>query len=240
MSSLPAHIDPIGHAVMDYFKTSKEASIRVLSDIASTDRIPASYLFRQENDMPPLETMALSECRGKILDVGAAAGCHSLILQGRGADITALEISGLCCEVMQKLGIENVLCDDFYHQKENHYDTLLMMMNGIGLAGTLEGLGKLLIKSRHLLRAGGQIIFDSSDIEYLYVEEDGSRWINLNSRYYGELTYTLQYKKITGKPFPWLFIDPKTLGSLARKGGFSLEVIAWGDHYDYLGILRKK
>lgn len=232
--------DPLGTAIRDYYDTSEEEHILVQSDIATDDNIPVSYLFRTVEDMPKLEQEAIKQCNGKVLDVGAAAGSHSLVLQEKGIDITALEISEQCCDVMQKRGIRKVICGDFFRFEEKKFDTLLMMMNGIGIAGTLSGLDDLLKKVYTLLSSGGQLIFDSSDIEYLYIEKDGSKWINLNSAYYGELTYTMRYKEVQGKPFPWLFIDFDTLAPMARRNGFEPQLFAIGDHYDYLGILKKK
>jgi predicted TPR repeat methyltransferase len=189
--------------------------------------------------MPQLEQSALKLCEGKVLDIGAAAGCHSLVLQEKGLDVTALEISELCCSVMQKRGIRKVICKDFYRYENDKYDTLLMLMNGIGIAGTIERLDILLKIASSLLNSGGRLLFDSSDIEYLYIEKDGSKWINLNSKYYGELSYSMHYKSIQGKSFPWLFIDFETLAPVARKNGFEPQLFAIGDHYDYLGILKK-
>ena len=239
MNILTNDTDPLGAAVNDYYNTSQDENIVVRSDIAADDSIAVSYLFRNEANMPELEQSALKLCKGKILDIGAAAGCHSLVLQEKGLDVTALEISQLSCSVMQKRGIRKVICNDFFRFKGDNYDTLLMLMNGIGIAGTLTGLDELLKKARSLLTSNGQILFDSSDIEYLYIEEDGSKWINLNSEYYGELMYTMHYKSIQGKSFPWLFIDFETLVPIAQKNGFEPQLFAIGDHYDYLGILRK-
>ena len=141
---------------------------------------------------------------------------------------------------MQKRGIRKVICDDYFRFEEEKFDTILMMMNGIGIAGTLKGLDHVLEKANTLLVPGGKIIFDSSDIEYLYIEKDGSKWVNLNSNYYGELIYTMRYKQIQGNSFPWLFIDYNTLAPMAQSNGFEPQLFAIGDHYDYLGILKKR
>ena len=44
----------------------------------------------------------------------------------------------------------------------------LLLMNGIGLCATLEGLQHFLQHAKGLLQAGGQLLFDSSDVAYLY------------------------------------------------------------------------
>ncbi len=110
--------------------------------------------------MPHLEKLALSECSGKILDVGAAAGCHSLILQENGLDTSAMEISELCCDVMLKRDIKQIIRNDFFHYSDKKFDTILLLMNGIGIAGNLNRLNEFLIKAGKLLNPGGKIIFD--------------------------------------------------------------------------------
>ena len=50
---------------------------------------------------------------------------------------------------------------------------------------------------KSLLNEGGQILIDSSDLIYMYdQDEDGAYEVPANG-YYGELTFTIQYK---GKP----------------------------------------
>jgi SAM-dependent methyltransferase len=239
MKTIPPYIDPLGNAISDYYTTGVSTDILVESDIAEVSVIASSYFFRQKNDIPPLEQKALELCRGKILDVGAGAGCHSIFLQNTGFDNTALDISKLCCEVLSKRGIRNIVLADYYEYSGAIYDTLLFLMNGIGIAGTLDDLPQFLKKAGELLKPDGQVIFDSSDIDYMYCEEDGSKLINLNSRYYGELMYRMVYKNIEGEPFPWLFIDFQTLSAQVKKSGFKAELMATGDHYDYLACLLK-
>lgn len=238
MSTIPPSQDPLGKAVIDFYETENNASIIVESNIAEDDVIPVSYLFRKESELPKLEKTALKHCQGKVLDVGAAAGCHSLILQKNSINVTAIEISEICCKVMEQRGIQQVLNENFFSHR-GKYDTLLCLMNGIGISGTIVGLDKFLNKAYELLNPGGMLIFDSSDIDYMYQEEDGSKWIDLNANYYGEITYQMRYKDIVGESFPWLFIDSDLIQVIAHKHQFEPSILATGDHYDYLGILKK-
>lgn len=188
--------------------------------------------------MPKLELNALKICRGKTLDVGAAAGCHSILLQKKGFNITAIEKSGLATEVMKNRGIQKVICDDIYTFSKNSYDTILLLMNGTGIGKTIEGLKELLLHLKSLLTANGQILIDSSDIKYLFEEEDGSFWIDMaNANYYGEMEYQVTYKKLEAK-FKWLFVDSATLKKVANKTGFQYKIVAEGEHHDYLAQLK--
>jgi len=231
--------DPLGNAVKDFYETGVASDILIESNIAEDDTIPSSYFFRTYTNMPYLEKLALSECTGKILDVGSTAGCHSLFLQDHGFDVTALEISDLCCEIMSKRGIIQVVACDLYSYSGNTFDTIIILMNGIGIAGRVKRLKHFFKQMHQILNPGGKIILDSSDIDYLYHEKDGRKLINLNSNYYGELIYRMQYKEIKGEPFEWLFIDYKTLACHARKNSFDASLLATGNHYDYLVVLKK-
>lgn len=229
--------DPFGIAIQEYFTTGKDAEIIVNSNYTEDENIPVSYLFRNEKEMPQIEKSALKKCRGKILDVGAAAGCHSLVLQKKGYHVTALEISEMACEVLKKRGIQKVICSNIYDFSEGEYDTVLLLMNGAGLGENLIGLKKLLKHISGLLSEKGQILIDSSDIKYLFEEEDGSVWVDLaRENYYGEMEYEISYKKTSDK-FKWLFIDFDTLKKNAAEIGLSAQKIDSGNHFEYLAQL---
>ncbi|SFE78446.1 Methyltransferase domain-containing protein [Thermophagus xiamenensis] len=229
----------MGRACVDYYHTSDDSlNIEVWSNVAETDVIPVNYLFRSYHQMPALEITALQHCRGHVLDIGACAGPHSLWLQEHGHKVTALETSPGACEIMQKRGVRNIIHDDFFRLSANcQYDTLLMMMNGMGIVGSINRLGTFFAKARRLLAPGGQIVVDSSDLRYLFLQDDGSLLIQLNNKYYGEVEYRMSYKGEKGRRFPWLFIDDQLLEFYAGKHGFRMERLALGNHYDYLARL---
>ncbi len=232
--------DIFGLAVETYassfFKSFKR--IKVFSSIAGLEYIRPSYLFRSFNRMPDLEKLALEKSTGQILDVGACAGSHALALQNMNKKVTALEISEKCCKVMSSRGVKNVVCADIHAFEVGSFDTILLLMNGIGLAGDINNLLSFLKHLRKLLNPGGQIIFDSADIDYVYYERDGSKWVDLNNEYYGQVKYTMEYNGNKGNEFPWLFLDKNTARDHAGKVGFNMEILAEGDHNNYLAILK--
>jgi len=230
--------DPFGNAISDFFEKGKAPSLTVNSNYTEDEEIPVSYLFRTEKEMPAVELEALKLCKGKTLDVGAAAGCHSLVLQKKGYNITALEISEKAVDVLRKRGIQKVIQTDIYDFSENSYDTILLLMNGAGIGGTVAGLKKLLIHLKSLLNEKGRILIDSSDIKYLFTEDDGSFWLDLaNEKYYGEMEYEVTYKKSTAK-FNWLFIDFDLLKKIATEAGLKTALVLKGEHFDYLAQLK--
>jgi SAM-dependent methyltransferase len=223
--------DPIGLAIEDYIKTGKPKDIIVSSDICEDDIIPIEVLFRRLNEMPELEIKALANVKGSVLDVGAGTGIHSLELMNRGHQTTAIDISKGAVSYMKSKGI-NALHTNFFDLKNQNFDTILMLMNGIGIAGKLSNLENTLLHAKSLLNKNGKILCDSSDIKYLYEDEDGSMWIDLNSEYYGNFRFQMKYKKEMGDWFDWLYVDFDNLFKVAKKTGFkATKIFDSDDHY---------
>lgn len=235
INTLTEREDPMGAAIRDYFRQGKSAQLKVLSSLFDDDEMPVAHLFRSYHEMPPLEQRALNEARGKVLDVGAGAGCHALALQERGLDVTAVDISPLSCETMKERGVANVECVNIFNQRfQERFDTLLLLMNGTGIAGKLSRLSQLLSRLKQLMNPGAQILIDSSDLRYVYEDEDGVLDVDLDGAYYGEVDYQMTYRNIIGKSFDWLYADSVVLAESCRQCGLKCEILAQGQHYDYL------
>ena len=256
--------DPMGAAILDYQTSGKAGRLRVLSSMFEEDEMPVKHLFRNFEDMPKLEQKALMLAKGKVLDVGAGAGCHALALQDNTqkkgtsnsqeiSSVKAIDISPLSCEAMRLRGVKDVECINLFdehlsdgssHQGDAHpesgFDTILLLMNGTGIAGKIANLPTLFQRLKALLNPGGQILIDSSDLKYIYENEDGSFDINLNGAYYGEVDYQMIYKNVKGDTFNWLYVDFPLLQSIAEGCGLHCELVAEGEHYDYLARINNK
>lgn len=238
-SLLPPNKDPMGCAIADFYKNGKAAKLRVFSSQFDEDEIPAAQLFRTFDEMPALEQEALRLASGKILDCGAGSGCHALVLQEMGKDVEAIDISPRSVEVMQQRGVRQAYCVNLFDENYLHkFDTILMLMNGSGIIGKLENMNAFFEKMKKLLNPGGCIYMDSSDLRYLFEDEDGSFLVDLAGGYYGEIDFRMQYKQVKGEPFDWLYVDFQTLAYYASENGFSAELIQEGEHYDYLACLK--
>ena len=232
--------DPMGAAIADYARSGKAARLRVFSSQFDEDEIPVKELFRSEASMPHLEQTALKLSTGRILDVGAGSGCHSLALQKAGKDVHAIDISPLSVEVMKQRGVCHATQTTLFSEQFcGAYDTVLMLMNGSGIVGKLENMPLFFRKMKQLLAPGGCIYMDSSDLKYLFEEEDGSFLIDLANSYYGEVDFQMQYKNVKGDVFDWLYIDFQTLSYYAAENGFKAELIEEGKHYEYLARLSQ-
>lgn len=225
-------MDVFGEALKDQYTKPPSETLWVHNSYDEPEEMPVDIYFRDEIEMPDLELKALELCKGKVLDVGAGVGSHSLVLQSRGFDITGMDISASAVEIMVQRGLKKAIEGNILKYKEDTFDTLLFMMNGIGLTGTIKGLTTFLKEVKSLLKPGGQLIFDSSDLSYLYQEVAFPL-----SGYYGEVSFRYEYKSVKGSWFKWIYVDQQTLKSLAEKQGWIVEIVFEDDQDQYLARL---
>lgn len=230
--------DLFGKAILDYQTNTSPENMITSTSISDEDEMEVAYLFRSFAEMPTLEQKALQLTKGRTLEVGCGAGSHGLYLQNeRNIDVHSIDISKNAIQACSLRGLKNTQVIDVLNIKNEKYDTILLLMNGTGIFETLERTSIYLQKLKSLLNPNGQILIDSSDIIYMFDEdEDGGKWIP-SETYYGELTFTLQYKNETEAPFPWLYMDYNTLQNAAIANGLQCQLVLEGDHFDYLAQL---
>jgi SAM-dependent methyltransferase len=228
--------DIFGKALLDFYNGNYTEDLMTSTQISDEDELPLPYLFRTFKEMPALEQKALELCKGTILDVGCGSGLHSLYLQSKNLKVKAIDSSMGAVEVSKKRGVI-----DAEHlsllEETSTYDTILLLMNGTGIFQTLNDVPQYLKHLKSLLNEGGQILIDSSDIKYMYEDEDGGFWIDTNANYYGELDYFLSYKGENETPMKWLYLDFNTLLTACKSVGLNCELVLEGEHFDYLAKL---
>jgi len=225
--------DALGQMLLDYLAGDHRACVDVISSVLDMDRMAGSTMFRSLDRMADMERLGLDCCKGKVLDVGAGSGCHSLVLQDRGLDVTAMDISPGCVAVMAAQGVKTVRHDSLFSHKDTGYDTLLMLMNGMGICGTIEGLNYFFQHIQSLVAPGGQVIADSTDISQAFtcLPLAGN---DPDAPYYGETRFSMSYKDVAGDPFDWLYIDFATLSFYAEFHGWRCQKIFGGKDGKYL------
>ncbi len=228
--------DLFGQALLDYQNEKYTEDIITSTSISDEDALPIPYLFRDFKDMPKLEKRALKLTKGSVLDVGCGSGSHSLHLQKKGFTVKAIDISKGAIEVAKKRGVLHAEEKELLAETET-FDTVLLLMNGTGIFQELTQLTNYLKHLKNLLNTNGQILIDSSDIKYMYEDEDGGYWMDTNATYYGELDYFLSYKGKKEDVMKWLYLDFNTLNMACESLGLKCELILEGEHFDYLARL---
>jgi SAM-dependent methyltransferase len=228
----------LGKALLHYLKRPKDADIITFTTLGEEDVTPVAYFFRDFETMPEIEQRALEMARGSILDVGAGSGAHSLILQERGFNVTALDSAPGAVACCRSRGVKKVIHAEIRGYQEASFDTIYMLMNGIGVAGSLKQLNTLLLHLKKILKPGGQILLDSSDIRYMFdLDKNGSPIRSNEEGYYGDILFSLYYDGEYEPPFPWVYVDYISLAAVASSCGLKAEKILDGPHFDYLARL---
>ena len=218
--------DLMGRAIWDYYYQENSEDLQTETSISELDDLPVSYLFRDYQEMNALEKKALDLSFGKVLDVGSGAGSHSLYLQNeRKLEVTALDISPKSIEICKARGVKNAICEDLLQFSEKNFDTVLLLMNGTGIFQSLELIDQYLQKLKSLVAENGQILIDSTDILYMYDQDEDGGVLVPATGYYGELDYYLHYKGESELPMKWLYLDFDTLENAAIANGFKIQKI---------------
>jgi SAM-dependent methyltransferase len=228
---------PLGRALLDFHHGATTARIIVHTDIWIDEPTPVEEFYRPDDQpLPELERKALGLSRGRTLDVGAGAGRHALELQRRGLEVTAIDVSPEAVEIMRERGVTDARRGDLEAIAGERFDTIVLLMHGIGLVGSLEGLARFFDRTRDHLNEHGRIIFDSADLGIVMPEQfdEGLEDWRAGGLYPGEVEYRLTYKKFEGEPYPWLFVDPVTLADRARAAGLRSQVVARGTRGSFL------
>lgn len=225
--------DLFGQALLDFHNHNSPEDLITWTSISDKDVLPVSYLFRDYDQMPSIEQAALKACKGTTLDVGCGSGSHALWLQNKGIKVKGIDISEGAITVAKSRGLNNCECISLTDELE-HFDTIILLMNGSGIFKELHQVTHHLKHLKLLLNPGGQILIDSSDIIYMYEDEDGGTWLDIQNDYYGNLDYFISYKGEEAPPMKWLYLDFQRLKQACHIAGLHCEKIMDGPHYDYL------
>ena len=231
--------DLFGKAILDYQTNNAPENLITETTISEADEMSVAYLFRSFDEMPAMEQKALELSKGKVLDAGCGAGSHSLYLQNeKQLDVTAIDISKNAIEACKLRGIRKAEVQNIMDIQNQKYDTILLLMNGAGMCGRLKKLPAFLSKLKLILQENGQILLDSSDIIYMFDEDDdGGKFIPTEHEYYGEVVFDIEYKGEKELPFDWMYIDFTRLKEAATVSGLRCELVLEGVHFDYLARL---
>ncbi len=229
--------DVFGTAILDYQQGKYTEDLVTSTSISEEDTLPLPYLFRDFKELPLLEQTALKQSKGSVLDVGCGAGSHSLYLKSKGLNVKSIDISEGAIKTCQLRGLEHAQVLDVMDETQT-FDTLLLLMNGSGIFQSLAHTPFVLKHLKTLLNPNGQILIDSSDIKYMYEEDDGGFWMDTNKEYYGELDYTVRYKDEEAT-FSWMYLDFERLKIACDQIGLQCELVKQGPHYDFLAKLTQ-
>jgi len=219
---------PQGAAAQDHLGGRRPAVVRVHSDGGKPEDVDAAVFFREPAEMGSWELRALQLCQGRVLDVGAGAGCHALALQERGLEVVAVETCDAFVEVMRARGVMDARCAALAEVEDGPFDRLLLLMHGLGIAGNPDGLRWLLADAHRLVAREGCVLLDSRDPGEA-CDEPG----------FGVAVMRFEYSGVMGPTFPWLFAGVEALERLAAEVGWETNVVLREPDGRYLASLTR-
>ena len=98
---------PLGAALAAFHDRGADVAVTVRNDFGPTEEIHASFFFRSEDSFEEWESVALRRCGPRVLDLGAGVGAHTLVLQARGHEVTALDLIPEAVRIMRERGVED-------------------------------------------------------------------------------------------------------------------------------------
>jgi SAM-dependent methyltransferase len=230
---------PLAHALRAYQDGRNDARLVIRTDLGTREEWPVSLFFRTADEFPPLEREALRHCGRRVIEVGAGAGPHALALQREGHEVLAVESLPEIAGLLAERGVEKVTIRPLDDIAARTADTVLMLMNGLGLAGTLEGLQHMLKSAARLLAPEGRIVADSTDPRHFLEIDEGEPAFGQDGRYGGEVQFQIEFDGAKGAPFPFLYVDAATLANHASKAGLTLSAAYPFESGTYLAILER-
>ena len=234
---------PLGEAMRAYQSGDADATLLIESDDGAERAVPMSAFFRDADELPELEAYALSLCRSPVLDIGAGTGPHALRLEAAGHRVTAIDVLPEAVTVMRERGVHGAALGDvttFEAEGGVRFHTVLLLMNGIGVVGDVDGLVAFLRRAKTLLTENGQLLLDSTDLRCVDdpVTRAGIARREAAGMDAGRVTYRLRFGERLGAPYSWLYIDPDRLRDVALAERWAVQVLFEDEEGQYLARLR--
>ena len=235
-------IDTFGKGLMAYYRGSK-APHSIHRDDGLVDEVSFDTYFSEYESWPWYEKEALRYVKGKILDVGCGAGRHSLWLQKKGFEVSAIDISPMAVEVARLRGVKDcrVMSALELSFDPNSFDTVLLFGNNFGIAGNITNTKKMLRILYRITTKNGQIITTCRNpfatdkpIHLRYHELNRNR-----GRPAGQITIRIEYKGELSDWFELLMVSPQEIDGIVKAANWKIKKVFEGENGIYAAVLDK-
>ncbi|MHB0936937.1 MAG: class I SAM-dependent methyltransferase [Armatimonadota bacterium] len=223
---LTLEADLFGRVLWEYYQgTSSEYFIR--RDDNYGDRDSTSRYFRSWDQLPAHHRCLLSHAKGRVLDFGAGAGQHALALQEHGLEVTAIDISPRAVALSKERGVRDAQVMDGMHLtfEDASFDTVIILGNNLGIAGTPDGLRRLLASLRRIVRPGGQILAEFNDHTATHdpTHLRYQQWNVARGRYPGSVNIRVEHDGCCSPFFDWLLPKLGDLRTICADTGWKID-----------------
>ncbi|MGH3018161.1 MAG: class I SAM-dependent methyltransferase [Gaiellaceae bacterium] len=236
--------DAFGQLLLDHLagRTGEQPMLE-LDDGRSGPALGAEWFFAEYPAWPEAERQVFDAVSGRVLDLGAGAGRHSLQAQAQGLDVVAIDISPGAVEVCRRRGVSDarLLSVAAVDDELGGFDSVLMMCGNFGLVGSADQARATLLHLRAMTASTGRIVFDSvdpyvdvSDAEIAYQERNRTR-----GRLPGQVTIRIRYGERVTPWYDLLNLSVDELEQLIHGTGWRLTQVVDGAPSEFYGVMEK-
>jgi SAM-dependent methyltransferase len=232
MPGQPETGDAFGRALLDQVAGSADAIV-IERDDGLVNADTTDYL----TGLDERDLWALDRAGGRVLDVGAGAGRASLVLQERGHDVVALDVSPGAAQACRSRGVREVFAGPAQQAAAESlagsFDCVLLLGNNLGLLGSAEAAAPYLETLGTLLTPDGVIVGTCLDVYQTdkQVHLDYHERNRRLGRMAGQLTLRVRYQRLATGWFDWLAMSADELAGLAAASGWQVAELLPGSTY---------
>ena len=215
----PATGDAFGQMLLKCLADDRAVAEIVERDDGQIGIADARRYFAAHDQWGPRDHWVLARAAGRVVDVGAGAGRHSLELQERAMAVLALDVSPGAVEVMRRRGVRETYEGSIFRlaaENEGSFDTALLMGNNLGLLESREVSRRWLHALDRLLAPSGRILGIGMD-PYATDNEDHLRYHERNrlrGRMGGQIRLRSRFETLATPWFDYLFASLSELRDL--------------------------
>ena len=229
-------LDVHGHMLSDYHNGQENVEVVEREDGLIDKSSDASGLgprdyFAEYEDWAAHQKLAIEHAIGRVLDIGCAAGRHSLYLQEQGHDVLGIDNSSLAIETCQHRGLKNTLVMPVARLSPDTgiFDTILMMGRNFGFTGSSIRTKSLLRRFAAMTSDTAKIIAETLD-PYQTADPCHLAYHQFNrdhGRMGGQLRLRVHYQEYTSQWFDYLFFQRRRLRIflMEQRGGLNAILI---------------
>ena len=240
MTNLKRGQDAFGQALYAAFISGQDCFIVERDDGCFYDGGGLRVYFADYSKWPEREKKALRYIKGKILDIGAGAGRHSLYFQRKGHKVTAIDNSPLCVRVCRERGVKDARCLSIEETGvlKAKFDTVLLMCNNFGLFGSRKKAKKLLRELYKVTSPEAKIISESYEYQTPFFREYIKRNLRIG-RDPGDFTARIRYGKHCTPWFDYFRATKNEMKEILGETGWKVEKFIGSREQSYIAVIAK-
>ncbi|MFX1573881.1 MAG: methyltransferase domain-containing protein [Promethearchaeota archaeon] len=237
--------DAYGQEIWSYLKGRESYEIIERDDgfIDISGVVPPGY-FKDYEEWPTYQKMAIKYVKGRVLDVGAGAGRVSLYLQKKGFEVLAIDNSPLAIEVCKERGVKNtkiLAFKDIDQLNEDIFDSIVLFGNNFGLFGNFHD-GKAILKKLNSLTNNNSIIIAESNDPYKTADPVHLNYQELKrkeGKMPGQIKIRARFRNYIGNWFEYLLVSKEEMTEFFKGTGWTVREFIESESSRYIGIMEK-